>query len=140
VRSSCNTIQPNQQTEFYRSEAYLHETYPQQRSRALDLFDPANGYNPAANAAQYSEAFTRKFFVAQAARNAKLVAAAHARLSAIEQGQGKYKAATKDKQIAYVEGASHGFTPCRPGYGDTMKRTLDHIDRWLRESGRFATR
>src|SRR5439155_1500926 len=36
-------------------------------------------------------AFIRKFFAAQAARNEKLVAAAQARLSVIEKGQGKYK-------------------------------------------------
>ena len=48
--------------------------------------------------------------------------------------------ASKDKQIVYVEGASHGFTPCRPEYGDTMKRVFDYVDTWLSGSGRFAAR
>lgn len=248
----------------------ISEGHPLQRNATLDLFNTSNGYNPAANSANYSDAFTRKFFAAQAARNEKLVAAAQARLPVIEKGQGRYKgdepfevpeiccarllqadtkmvshtkashtllksdgtvpmqiiksvrppmgnddgvgsyeqysvrgflagqalrttpeymvtedsitgvdwassstsaptnvegirvpllimamtchyfvvpdeiifdhAASKDKQIAYVEGASHGFTPCRPEYGDTMKRTFDFVDSWLSDAGRFGIR
>jgi hypothetical protein len=46
-------------------------------------------------------------------------------------------AASTDKSIAFVEGATHGFTPCQacertPGeYGDTVKRLFDHVDGWL---------
>ena len=69
----------------------ISDGHPRQRNAALDLFDPANGYTAASNAANYSDAFAKKFFAAQAARNEKLVAAAQARLSAIEKGQGKYK-------------------------------------------------
>ncbi len=260
--------------EGFRSLTYvdpaISEGHPLQRNAALDLFNPANGYSSAGNAANYSDAFIRKFFAAQAARNEKLIAAAQARLSAIEKGQGKYKgdepfdvpeiccarplqadtrlvsrskashpllrsdgtvpmqiiksvrppmgnddgigsyeqysvrgflagqalrtmpeymmtedsitgvnwassstsaptnvegirvpllimtmtchyfvvpdeiifdhAASKDKQIAYVEGASHGFTPCRPEYGDTMKRTFDYLDSWLSDARRFGIR
>jgi len=248
----------------------ISESHPRQRNAALDLFDPANGYNPAANSGNYSDSFVRKFFAAQAVRNEKLVTAAQARLSALEKGQGKYKGdepfevpeiccarllqadtklishtkathpllkvdgtpttqiiksirppmgnddavgsfeqysvrgflagqalrttpeymmtedsitgvdwassstsaptnvagihvpllimtmtchyfvvpdeiifdhvGSKDKQIAYVEGASHGFTPCRPEYGDTMKRTFDYVDSWLSDANRFGTR
>ncbi len=46
-------------------------------------------------------------------------------------------AASRDKQLAYVEGASHGFTPCRPEYGDTMTRTFDYVDGWLSDTTRF---
>jgi pimeloyl-ACP methyl ester carboxylesterase len=247
----------------------ISESHPRQRNAALDPFDAANGYNVAANFANYTDAFVKKFFAAQAARNEKLIAAAQARLSAIEKGQGKYKGdepfevaeiccarllqgdtrlvshtkathtllktdgttpaqiiksirppmgqddgvgayeqysvrgflagqalrttpeymmtedsitgvdwassstsaptnvegihvpllimtmtchyfvvpdeiifdhvASKDKQIAYVEGASHGFTPCKPEYGDTMKRTFDYVDSWLSDAKRFGT-
>ena len=48
-------------------------------------------------------------------------------------------AASKDKQIVYVEGASHGFTPCRPEYGDTVKRTFDYLGGWLNDGKRFGT-
>jgi len=48
-------------------------------------------------------------------------------------------AASLDKTLAYVEGASHMFTTARecerfPGqFGDTQKTTYDYIDRWLSE-------
>jgi pimeloyl-ACP methyl ester carboxylesterase len=45
--------------------------------------------------------------------------------------------ASKDKTFAGVEGAVHGFTPCRPEYGDTVKRTFDYVDAWLSGAGRF---
>jgi pimeloyl-ACP methyl ester carboxylesterase len=48
-------------------------------------------------------------------------------------------AVSKDKQLVYVEGASHGYTPCRPEYGDTMKHTFDYIDSWLSEGKRFSS-
>jgi hypothetical protein len=35
------------------------------------------------------------------------------------------------------EGSGHLFTPCRPEYGDTKKRSLDYIDSWLAKPGRF---
>ncbi|MCR0985583.1 alpha/beta hydrolase [Roseomonas populi] len=46
------------------------------------------------------------------------------------------QAASLDKSIAFVEGATHGFTPCEPcarvpgQFGDTMKRTFDHVAGW----------
>jgi hypothetical protein len=52
-------------------------------------------------------------------------------------------AASSDKSIAFVEGASHTFTPCderekEPGqYGDTSRLTFDHVDEWLGSHGRF---
>jgi hypothetical protein len=44
--------------------------------------------------------------------------------------------AARDKVYAAVEGATHGFAPCRPEYGDTTKRTFDYLDTWLSQ-GRF---
>jgi dienelactone hydrolase len=43
----------------------------------------------------------------------------------------------KDKTFAAVEGAVHNFTPCRPEYGDTVKRTFDYLDMWLAGQSRF---
>jgi pimeloyl-ACP methyl ester carboxylesterase len=46
-------------------------------------------------------------------------------------------AASKDKSIAFVEGATHGFTPCQPcertpgEFGDTMNRTFDYVAEWI---------
>ena len=45
--------------------------------------------------------------------------------------------AAKDKTYATVEGATHGFQPCQPQYGDTVKRTFDFVDNWLSRPGRF---
>jgi len=44
---------------------------------------------------------------------------------------------SKDKTLAFVEGAVHTFTPCRPEYGDTVKRAFDYVDAWLGKPGRF---
>jgi pimeloyl-ACP methyl ester carboxylesterase len=45
--------------------------------------------------------------------------------------------AARDKTFAAVEGATHLFQPCRPGYGDTEGRTFDFVDAWLSKAGRF---
>lgn len=51
-------------------------------------------------------------------------------------------AASEDKNIAFVEGATHKFTPAThlekfPGqFGDTMKTVHDYVDEWL-SAGRF---
>lgn len=49
-------------------------------------------------------------------------------------------AASRDKQYVVVEGASHGFSPCKPEFGDTTKRTFDYIDTWLSDPRRLAPR
>jgi pimeloyl-ACP methyl ester carboxylesterase len=52
-------------------------------------------------------------------------------------------AASSDKTIAFVEGASHGYNTCKecektPGqFGDTQKTTYDYVDKWLNQKGRF---
>ena len=47
-------------------------------------------------------------------------------------------AASKDKHIVFVEGASHVLTFCRPEYGDTVKRMFDYVDGWLGDGSRFG--
>jgi hypothetical protein len=50
---------------------------------------------------------------------------------------------SSDKTLAFVEGASHMYTPCGPcekspgQFGDTVKTTYDYVDRWLSQRGRF---
>lgn len=47
------------------------------------------------------------------------------------------RAGSQDKQLVFVEGATHNITPCRaceqfPGqYGDTVKTTFDYVAGWL---------
>ena len=45
--------------------------------------------------------------------------------------------ASKDKTLAYVQGASHSFAACRAEYGDTLKRAFDYVDLWLSNNQRF---
>lgn len=49
-----------------------------------------------------------------------------------------HHSASTDKTIAFVEGASHNFTPDRDAekynntsYGDTVKHLFDYVDNWL---------
>ena len=46
------------------------------------------------------------------------------------------KSPAKDKEYIGVEGANHGFTPCKPEFGDTFTRTFDYVDAWLMKPGR----
>lgn len=52
-------------------------------------------------------------------------------------------AASEDKNIAFVEGATHNFPPAHeaetfPGqFGDTEKLVFDFLDKWLSAEGRF---
>ena len=52
-------------------------------------------------------------------------------------------AKSADKTIAFVEGATHGYTTCTkcektPGqFGNTLKTTYDYVDGWLSKKGRF---
>jgi pimeloyl-ACP methyl ester carboxylesterase len=43
----------------------------------------------------------------------------------------------QDKEFVGVEGANHGFNPCKPEFGDTFKRAFDYVDGWLSKPGRF---
>jgi hypothetical protein len=56
-------------------------------------------------------------------------------------------AASADKTLVYVEGATHDFLPCTACavakglpenyYGDTVKTLYDYIDSWIAKPGRF---
>ena len=56
-------------------------------------------------------------------------------------------AASADKSVVFLEGAVHGFTPCKDcaiarglpedAYGETIKTLYDTIDIWLSKPGRF---
>lgn len=55
---------------------------------ALDIFDPANGYDR--EGAYYTETFKKYFFATQRERNNRLIQYARERLYAIERGKGRY--------------------------------------------------
>lgn len=60
------------------------------RIAALDMFAAANGYDPANKRATYGAAFAQRFYRAQAARNARIVDEAQARLKLIQSGSGRF--------------------------------------------------
>ena len=70
----------------------------------LDLFNPANGFNP--NGSTYSDEFIRKYQKAQGERNNRLIDAALERLHAIESGKGKY---ADDEPFIVPGGAQNAF-------------------------------
>ena len=55
---------------------------------SLDMYNPANGYRP--DGSTYSEAFKKKFFAAQGAKNNEIIKLAKDRLRAIEAGKGMF--------------------------------------------------
>ena len=70
----------------------------------LDLFNPANGYDPMG--ATYSDEFIRKYQKAQGERNNRLIDAAQERLQAIETGKGKY---SDDEPFIVPAGALNAY-------------------------------
>lgn len=71
---------------------------------ALDLFDPANGFDP--KGSTYSDEFIRKYQKAQGERNNRLIDAAMERLHVIESGKGKY---ADDEPFIIPAGAQNSF-------------------------------
>jgi len=84
--------------------AVTSEDSGKQLDPELDLFNPANGFNP--NGSTYSDAFIRKYQKAQGQRNNRLIDAALERLHAIERGQGQY---ADDEPFIVPGGALNAF-------------------------------
>ena len=72
----------------YVDPAVSEEQNPSARNRDLDMYDPANGFDPGPSGASYSTPFRQRFLAAQADRNSKLIARAQDRLAKIQAGQG----------------------------------------------------
>jgi pimeloyl-ACP methyl ester carboxylesterase len=60
------------------------------RDAALDMYNPANGYNPADGSAKYTAEFLAVYRAAQCARMNRLIDAAQARLALVAAGQGRF--------------------------------------------------
>jgi pimeloyl-ACP methyl ester carboxylesterase len=80
--------------------AITDEDQVQKTDPALDLYNPANGFNP--EGSNYSKGFIDHFQKAQGARYARIVVAAQTRLQAIAAGKGKFA----DDEPFTVPGAS----------------------------------
>lgn len=75
-------------TLFSLDPAVVTEGDPRHLDPELDLFNPANGFDP--EGSHYSESFVRKFLQAQGERNNRLIDLALERLHLIEAGKGLY--------------------------------------------------
>lgn len=70
-------------TMTYTDPAVIREQQPDLRDSRVDMFDPANGYNPNTNGATYSDKFIKAFLAGQSRRHNKLIAEALEELSDI---------------------------------------------------------
>ena len=68
----------------YVDPAVTDDSKPAQRTKALDLYDASNGYDPEKKRSDYPADFRKRFLAAQADRNAKLIAAAQKQLADIK--------------------------------------------------------
>jgi pimeloyl-ACP methyl ester carboxylesterase len=88
---------------FSLDPAIVNEENGQELNEELNLFNPANGFNP--EGSTYSDEFIRAFQKAQGERNNRLIRAALERLSALEKGKGRFT----DDEPFIVPGAEQGF-------------------------------
>ncbi len=70
------------------------------RDPELDLFEPANGFDPSTGAGTYSRAFLRRYYRAQAERMNRLIATAQSRLEACRHGAGYFG----DEELIVISG------------------------------------
>lgn len=89
-------------TLFSLDPAVVTEGDPRRLDPELDLFNPANGFDP--EGSHYSESFIRKFLQAQGERNNRLIDLALERLHLIEAGKGLYD---DDEPFLVVGGAGN---------------------------------
>jgi hypothetical protein len=75
---------------FHQMSSLDPATSGDKRIAALDMFSATNGYDSKSGRAHYSEKFKKRFYAAQAARNADLLKEANARLSLLGQGKGQF--------------------------------------------------
>lgn len=71
----------------------------------VDMYAAANGFDAKTGEGKYSNAFEKRFFAAQSARNAKIVADASASLKAVEAGQANF---TDDEPLTVAGAANSG--------------------------------
>jgi hypothetical protein len=88
---------------FSLDPAVTNEDSGQTLNEELNLFNPANGFNP--EGSTYSAQFIDAFQKAQGARNNRLIKKALERLASIEKGKGKFT----DDEPFIVPGAEQGF-------------------------------
>lgn len=77
-------------TTTYIDPSLTNETNPREHSAALDMWNPANGFDFGPGGAHYSTDFARRYAAAQGARNNKLIDQALDRFARLQAGQGLF--------------------------------------------------
>jgi len=77
-----------ERTYNYNPAAAPHD--PRKIDQSLNMFSPANGYDPVTGTAKYSPEFLKKFFAAQVGLVNGLIDEASGRLDKINKGEGQY--------------------------------------------------
>jgi len=88
---------------FSLDPAVTDETSGMNLDPSLDLFNPANGFDPSGSS--FSGEFVQKYQTAQSVRNGHLVEAALKRLELLEEGKGLYS----DDEPCIIPGAAQSF-------------------------------
>jgi pimeloyl-ACP methyl ester carboxylesterase len=94
---------------------------PHIRHPELDMFSPANGYDPK-KPVNYSPEFLNRFFAAQAAKANQMIDDALARLVKIQKGEGDYK----DDEPYIVSGSAIRINGARPELADLNLLSKTH--------------
>ena len=100
----------------------VDEHHPRQVDAALDMYNPKNGYDPAAHSATYSKEFLNKFFAAQGAKANRVIDEALGRLAKIEKGEGDYA----DDEPFVVAGAGINASGARLELADIRLMAKTH--------------
>ena len=75
---------------LYRLDASIANEANGNRIPPLDMFNPANGFDPEAGTGKYSDRFLRSYWTGQADRMNRLIESAQQRLAALEAGKGRF--------------------------------------------------
>jgi hypothetical protein len=121
-------------TLFSVDPAVSNETNGMTLNADLDMYNPKNGFNAAGST--YSQEFTRKFLNAEAKRYNQLVAAAEARVAALDAKQGNYV----DDEPFVAPGAS-GLGPNNKLYAQDVRLLSRSLKPWplLKADGSTVT-
>jgi len=108
---------------------------PRVRDPALDMYSPANGFDPKTDTARYGQPFLKRYFAGMHARNAALLAEVGGKLKAIEDDTGPFK----DDEPLLIPGMSESSSGARINMADpTVLACTRHPHMVLKADGRMA--
>ncbi len=85
-----NPLAGTSTTFFNRLDPSVLDEDTLERDPSLDMYNPANGFNPETGLADYSQEFIKKYGRGQAARMNRLIEMARKRYAAAQAGKGRY--------------------------------------------------